>query len=147
MARAGISTGSTLGGRYVGVRKILALEQQGLPCRLRQRVGKAVAEIEARLVAAFAEIEKGLPGEFPVVERYGLKRDGRTPEKSLGLLHRLGTELAFDNHRQLNVIRHAHPAVIGIVNGLRESGGFRLPVKNGDQGGCIEDHFGRPLSS
>jgi hypothetical protein len=34
-----------------------------------------------------------------------------------------------------------------IMNELYESGGFRLLVKYSDQGGCIEDHFGRPLSS
>jgi hypothetical protein len=79
-------------------------------------------------VAAFAEIEKSLPGKLPVVERYRLNSNGRPPEKSLGLLHSRRPELALDNHRQFNVVRHAHPADVSIVNELRESGCLRLPV-------------------
>jgi hypothetical protein len=33
------------------------------------------------------------------------------------------------------------------MNELCESGSFRLLVKDSDQRRCIEDHFGRPLSS
>ena len=98
-------------------------------------------------MAAFAKIKKGLSGEFPVIDRYRLNSDGRPPKKSLSLLHCLGTKLAFDNHRQFNVVCHAHPADISIMNELCESGSFRLLVKDSDQRRCIEDHFGRPLSS
>ncbi len=31
--------------QYVGVRKIIALEQQGFPCRLGQGIGETVAEV------------------------------------------------------------------------------------------------------
>src|SRR3546814_5487926 len=45
---------------YVRQGKIIALEQQRLVGRLGQRIGKAVAKVQARFVAALAEIEKRL---------------------------------------------------------------------------------------
>jgi hypothetical protein len=46
----------------VGVREIVAYEQQRFTCELCERVRKAIAEIElGRMAAAFAEIAIGIP--------------------------------------------------------------------------------------
>ena len=47
--------------------EIIALEQKRHPLQFRRRIGDAVAEIQARLVAALAEAQKGLAGNEGVV--------------------------------------------------------------------------------
>jgi len=41
----------------------------------------------------------------------------------------------------------ADPAHLRVVDELREGCRFRFTVKNRDEGGGIEDHFGRPFLS
>jgi len=59
------------GGADIRLRKIIALEQQRQVCRGRQRVGKAVANIQPRLMPAFAEPPISIDG----VQRHP-RRDG-----------------------------------------------------------------------
>src|SRR5215469_1918566 len=62
----------------VGVREIVAFEQQRFTCELGERRGKAIAEIQlGRMAAAFAEIAIGLPCNSSLGFGYGLNDDLR----------------------------------------------------------------------
>src|SRR3546814_8982460 len=76
---------------YVRQGKIIALEQQRLVGRLGQRIGKAVAKVQARFVAALAEIEKRLSRQFAMIERHRFDRDAGAAKEGFGLAHPFGT--------------------------------------------------------
>src|SRR3546814_2159943 len=78
----------------------MALEQQRLVGRLGQRIGKAVAKVQARFVAALAEIEKRLSRQFAMIERHRFDRDAGAAKEGFGLAHPFGTELAFDRSEE-----------------------------------------------
>jgi hypothetical protein len=62
----------------VGVREIVAFEQQRFTCELRERIGKAIAEIQlGRMAAAFTEITIGLTCNSSLGFGYGLNDDLR----------------------------------------------------------------------
>ncbi len=131
----------------VGQSEIGALEQQGFAGRLGEHVGKTVAEVQARLVAALAEVEEGLAGEFAVLEGHRLDDDAGAAEKGLGLAHAVRAELALDHHRELDVVGDADPADVGVVDPFDEGLRLRLAVEDRDESGRVDDHFGRPRSS
>jgi hypothetical protein len=54
-------------------------------------------------VSAFAEIEKGLPRQLALLDRYRLDRDARAPDERFGLTHPLRDRVGF---QQPWTIRH-----------------------------------------
>jgi hypothetical protein len=69
-------------GPDVGQGEIAALEREGFARRLAERIGKTVAEIQARLVTAPAEVAKGLPSQFAVLEGERFDDDARRKKAS-----------------------------------------------------------------
>src|SRR3546814_6256619 len=67
-----------------------SLEQQRLVGRLGQRIGKAVAKVQARFVAALAEIEKRLSRQFAMIERHRFDRDAGAAKEGFDLVHPFG---------------------------------------------------------
>ena len=112
-----------------------------------ERVGETVAKIQARLVPAFAEVEKSLPGEVTLLKGDGLDDNARAPEEGFRLASAVRAELALDRHRELDMVCDTDPADVGGVDAFDEVSRLRLPIEDGDEGGRIEDHFGRPCSS
>src|SRR3546814_1774402 len=109
---------------------------------LGQRIGKAVAKVQARFVAALAEIEKRLSRQFAMIERHRFDRDAGAAKEGFGLAHPFGTELAFDDHRQLDIAGDADAAGIGIMDGLCEGRRFGFAIEDRDQGRGVrsEEH-------
>lgn len=61
-----------LGRRFnIRLAEIVPLEQERLPCCLRQRIGKTIAKIQRRFMTAFAELEKRLPSQVAMLDRHG----------------------------------------------------------------------------
>src|SRR3546814_310773 len=126
--------------------KSLPLNNSGSSVALAS-AGKAVAKVQARFVAALAEIEKRLSRQFAMIERHRFDRDAGAAKEGFGLAHPFGTELAFDDHRQLDIAGDADAAGIGIMDGLCEGRRFGFAIEDRDPGRRVEEHFGRPLSS
>lgn len=82
----------------VRLREVFTLEEQRLIEILGESVGKAVAKVQAGLVPAFAEIEKGLSGEIALFDCHGLNGDRRAAEEGFDLPHPLGPELLLNHH-------------------------------------------------
>src|SRR3984957_1774232 len=112
-----------------------------------ERVGETVAKIQARLVPAFAEVEKSLPSQVALLESNGLDDDARATEEGIGLARAVRTQLALDHHREFDMVRHTDPADVGGADAFNEVSPLRLPVEDGDEGGSVEDHLGSPCSS
>lgn len=65
----------------VGEGKIGALEQERFARGLCERVGEAIAKVQARLVASLPEVEKGLAGMLAMIHRHRLDHDARRDER------------------------------------------------------------------
>ena len=98
-------------------------------------------------MAALAEVEKGLTGEFAVLDSHRFDDDAGAAEEGFGLAHAFGTELAFDRHRQFDMSGDADAIDVGVVNPFDEGLRLRLAVEDRDQRRGVDDHFGRPCSS
>jgi len=69
----------------VGVREIVAFEQQRFTCELCKRIGKAMAEVQlGRMAAAFAEIAIGVPCDSSLEFGHGLNDDLRGSPRGHG---------------------------------------------------------------
>ena len=135
------------GAANVGQGEIVSLEQEGFARRSAKRVGETVAKVQARLVPAFAEVEKSLPSQLALLDGDGLDDEARAAEEGVGLARAVRTELALDHHREFDMVRHADPADVGRADAFNEVSRLRLPVEDGDEGGRVDDHLGRPCSS
>ena len=132
---------------HVGLAKTVTLEQERFAHRLRQRIGKAIAKVQARLVASLPEVEKGLAGKLTVLDRHRLNHEVRATKERLRLAHAFRAKLAFDHDRQLDLIRNTDTAYLRVVDEPYELIRFGFAVKNGHHRRGIEDHLGSPFSS
>ena len=75
----------------------------------------------------FAEVEKSLPSQVPLLEGDGFDDNASASKEGLGPAHAVGTELALDHHREFDVIGHTDPANVGGVNAFNEVSRLQLP--------------------
>src|SRR3546814_3943568 len=68
-----------------------------------------------------------------MIERHRFDRDAGAAKEGFGLAHPFGTELAFDDHRQLDIAGDADAAGIGIMDGLCEGRRFGFAIEDRDQ--------------
>src|SRR3546814_19724335 len=71
--------------------------------------------------------------QFAMIERHRFDRDAGAAKEGFGLAHPFGTELAFDDHRQLDIPGNADAAGIGIMDGLCEGRRFGFSIEDRDQ--------------
>jgi hypothetical protein len=57
--------------------EIVSLGKERFARRSGERVSKTVAKVQTRLVPAFAEVEKSLPGQVALLDGDGLDDDAR----------------------------------------------------------------------
>jgi hypothetical protein len=106
----------------VGQGDIVALVEEGFPGRPGERVGKTVAEVQARLVAALPKSRKAWRARSPCSRvAYSTTQARR---RKVGLAGAVRAELALDHHRELDVVGDADPADVGVVGPFDE--GLRL---------------------
>ena len=92
-------------------------------------------------------IEEGLPRQIPLLKGHRLNGDTRPPDEDIGLSQAFSTHLPFNDDGELHMVGHADPAGIGGVDMLDKAFRFGLAIEDRHQGGGVDDHFGRPLSS
>lgn len=97
-------------------------------------------------MSALAEIQEGLARDLPMNQGDRLHDNAGAADEGLGLSPGLRAKLAFDDHKELDVIRHADATNVSFVDELREFGGFWFAVEDGDHRRRVEDHFGKPSS-
>src|ERR1035438_4271842 len=98
-------------------------------------------------MAAYAEIEEGLPRQVRLFHRDRLDDDFSPTEEHVALAACLRTNLPLNHHREFDEIGGADAATRCIMNHLDIQFQFRLSEEDSGQGGRVENHFGRPFSS
>src|SRR5260370_26212914 len=122
------------------------LEQERFARRSRERVGKTVARVQACLVPAFAEVEKSLPSQVACSMVTGSTTTPARRRKASAWRAPSGPSWLSTTLR----VRHGSPpdpADVGGAEAFNEAPRLRLPIEDGDEGGRVEDHLGRPCSS
>ena len=121
------------------MRKILALEQQGLACGLGEGVGEAVAQIQAGRAAAVAPVGSlGAPRETGLPGGHGLDRDSRKADQIIKASAAIGSA-------------PMSTRFAASTKSTADSFGVALPARLGEQdtekGRAVDDHRGSPTSS
>src|SRR5712664_998570 len=127
--------------------ELVAFEQKGFSARFGQRVGKTVAEIEAGGMAAFAVVGVALASQECLLFSDRLDGNARTTEKRVALAYSMVANPAFRNDGSLDKGCGGNSAVRRGGNGLNENLASGLAENDGGNGGCVQDHVGRPFSS
>ena len=97
-------------GLDIGKREVPALEQQGLTSSFRQRVGKAVAEVQSRRVVALAESPPGPARGLRMVGGDRRKLDWRPVQEEVKLTPGRSATTAFQNNGRLQKASDRHAA-------------------------------------
>ena len=98
-------------------------------------------------MAAFTEVQEGVPRQVRLLNCDGFDDDVRSPEKSIALTACVWSDLTFNDDGKFNKVCGTHQTVVGTVDKLNVAGGFRFPKKDGGKGRGIQDQLGRPWSS
>ena len=125
--------------------EIIALEQKRFARCLCQRIGEAIAKIQACLVAAaFAVVPIGDAGQFRLFRRHRFNRHARAADQVVKPLAGNGIAGSVDDHRCLQVVCSGEAARLGAV-GQRagEARRIGLIAQDGDECGCVDDHRGK----
>jgi hypothetical protein len=112
----------------VGLRKVVALEQQRFAGCFGKGIGKAIAKIQSSFVAPLAEIVESLSRQLAMLNRDGFHDDAGPSEEGFGLAHAVGAKLALDDHRQFNIIGDADLRAFCCTDTLDEIYRFSFPV-------------------
>src|SRR5207249_9130187 len=107
--------GASEGGNDVCLAEVVSLEQHRLAGRLGERVGETVAEIQPCLVAALAEIVKGLAGDMRLFDGEGLDGDARPAEEHVALADGLGPDLSLYDDGEFEEVPGADDAALRIM--------------------------------
>jgi hypothetical protein len=122
-----------LGGVDVGLGKIVAFVQQPLAGHRCQRVGEAVAEIEAGGMPALAESAEGVDGGFRVPRINGRYFDFRADQEiSQTRNGHLAPSIRYDNRRLHKRCRRDKPSRSSF-DAIQKRVAFRLVEDNGQQ--------------
>ena len=110
----------------VGLAEVCSLEQQRFAARLGESISEAVSEIQPGWMATFSEIKKSLAREMSMFYAHRFNRNLRATKKRVALPTRIGTDLAFDHHREFDKICGADSTSLRIVDRLNEASCLRL---------------------
>src|SRR5712664_278177 len=131
----------------VSLAEAIAFEEKGFSGRFGEGIGETVAEIEAGGMAAFAVVGVALASQECLLFSDRLDGNARTTEKRVALAYSMVANPAFRNDGSLDKGCGGNSAVRRGGNGLNENLESRLAENDGENGGCVQDHFGRPFSS
>src|ERR1022692_1466851 len=98
-------------------------------------------------MAAFAEIEEGLPCQVRLFHCDWLDDDFSSSKECVALAARLRNDMPLDHHLEFDKIGSADSATFGVMDNLGIQFQFGLSKEDGSQSGGVEDHLGRPFSS
>ena len=136
------------GGIDVGVREVVALEQQWLPRVGGQGVGEAVTEVQPCRVAGPASVVavgRASGAGLGWCEGHHLDPPGLQQPVEPSAVRGVANPADHESEFHVRRCRHQRPGV-GAQCRI-ELPPAVLPVENGDYGRGIDDHRGRPVSS
>src|SRR6187397_1687215 len=123
----------------IGLEEIAAFEQQRLVQAGGKRINKAVAEIEPRWMAAFAEARERVQCAVSLraidVDRLEAKDADKSDD-----IRRITLAAAKIDHHRLHARNSGYLRIRGGINGRCKGGPFRFVEQDGNQRGCIHHH-------
>ena len=92
------------GREDIGLPEVVALEQKRLAGDLSERISEAIAEIQPRRVAAFAEVMEGLARDLRLLDGDRLDYHANSAEQRVALPEDVCAELALYDDREFEEI-------------------------------------------